>query len=128
MNSFVPRNVASVCLILTDNNPLVNSSNYDGVLDNMRNLLCVLVGHQPPVYATKGWYSPGEEYGSLVLGCTDGIGRVHGYVEAACARCGTKFIVARTHILNSHRTELFPAPVVQDSRSKSDDCPSDSSK
>lgn len=61
-------------------------------------LLCRLVGHKPPVYARKGWYSPGEEYGKVVRGACDGIGREHGYVEAECARCGERFIVVRIHI------------------------------
>lgn len=62
------------------------------------NWLCKLVGHQPPVYAKKGWYSPGEEYGRVRVGVTDGIGTVHGSVEATCARCGKEFVVARIHI------------------------------
>jgi len=61
-------------------------------------ILCKLFGHQPPVYATKGWYSPGEEYGQLTDYVTDGAGRIHAKVEAECARCGTKFTVARVHL------------------------------
>lgn len=62
------------------------------------NILCKLFGHQPPVYAKKGWYSPGEEYGSVIVNGTDGTGCVHAKVEAKCARCDEKFIVARIHI------------------------------
>jgi hypothetical protein len=62
------------------------------------NIFCKLFGHQPPVYAKKGWYSPGEEYGKVVVGATDGIGRVHGHVNAECARCGTVFKVCRIHL------------------------------
>lgn len=61
-------------------------------------LLCSLFGHQPPVYAAKGWYSPGEEYGRVIVREKDGIGRVHASVEAECARCGTEFTVARIHV------------------------------
>jgi len=60
--------------------------------------LCTLFGHKPPVYAAKGWYSPGEQYGKVVLGALDGIGRQHACVEAECARCGDTFTVARIHV------------------------------
>jgi len=63
-------------------------------------LLCELVGHKPPVYAEKGWWSPGQEYGKLVYDATDGIGRHHGHVTAECARCNVRFKVARVHIPN----------------------------
>lgn len=62
------------------------------------NWLCRLVGHKPPVYAAKGWRSPGEEYGSLVRDTEDGIGRVHAEVRADCARCSREFMVARVHL------------------------------
>lgn len=68
-------------------------------------LLCTLFGHQPPIYAKKGWYSPGQEYGKVVKGCTDGIGQEHGHVEAACARCGDNFIIARIHIPESREEQ-----------------------
>ncbi len=61
-------------------------------------LFCYLFGHQPPVYARKGWYSPGQEYGKVVKDAIDGIGRRHAKVEAECARCGENFIVARIHL------------------------------
>ena len=61
-------------------------------------LLCALFGHQPPVYAKKGWYSPGEEYGKVLRDGFDGIGREHALVQAECARCGENFIVARIHL------------------------------
>lgn len=61
-------------------------------------LLCQLFGHQPPVYARKGWYSPGEEYGRVLRGPIDGLGAEHAKVEAECARCGDKFIVVRIHL------------------------------
>lgn len=66
-------------------------------------LLCYMVGHQPPVYARKGWFSPGEEYGALHLHATDGIGRVHLTVDAECARCGDRFTVARAHLTDEVR-------------------------
>lgn len=62
------------------------------------NILCRLFGHKPPVYAKKGWYSPGEEYGRVVQTATDGMGQRHGHVDAECARCGSRFIVARIHL------------------------------
>ena len=61
-------------------------------------LLCTLFGHQPPVYAEKGWWSPGEEYGRVIQGGVDGIGRHHAQVEVECARCHDKFIVSRIHL------------------------------
>lgn len=61
-------------------------------------ILCAVFGHKPPVYAAKGWWSPGEEYGRVKVGAVDGIGRVHAKVVADCARCGTEFCVARIHV------------------------------
>jgi hypothetical protein len=72
---------------------------------SVKKLLCSIVGHQPPVYAKKGWYSPGEEYGKLVLGVIDGTGRQHAFLHAECARCGTVFMVARVHVLNSQEPQ-----------------------
>lgn len=60
--------------------------------------LCRLFGHQPPVYAPKGWYSPGEEYARVVPSATDGIGRKHAYVESECPRCKEKFTLCRIHL------------------------------
>ena len=62
-------------------------------------LLCKLFGHQPPSYAKKGWYSPGQEYGSIVLGPVDGIGRIHCQVYGQCARCDEQFFLARVHLM-----------------------------
>lgn len=64
----------------------------------MSNVLCKLVGHKPPVYAAKGWWSPGEEYGTVKPVVVDNVGRKHAKVEAECARCETKFIVCRIHL------------------------------
>jgi 5-methylcytosine-specific restriction endonuclease McrA len=70
-------------------------------------LLCKLFGHQPPVYAKKGWSSPGQEYGRLESGKIDGIGREHGHVEGKCARCGVVFKLARVHLIKrSKESEL----------------------
>jgi len=71
----------------------------------MKNLLCQQFGHKPPVYAEKGWYSPGEEYGRVIVGRRDGVGRVHAMVEATCARCNEKFIVARIHLPGVEKNE-----------------------
>lgn len=64
----------------------------------MKNIFCMVLGHKPPVYAKKGWYSPGEEYGKLTRFVTDGTGRVHAEVHGECARCGETFKVARVHL------------------------------
>lgn len=71
------------------------------------NFLCYVFGHKPPVYAKKGWYSPGEQYGVLTNFYTDGVGRVHSSVTADCARCHKKFVVARVHLpANEQRDEV----------------------
>lgn len=62
------------------------------------NFLCSIVGHKPPVYRAKGWYSPGEEYAQLRGFNVDGCGRAHGEVIGECARCEEKFRVARIHL------------------------------
>jgi len=62
-----------------------------------------LFGHQPPVYAEKGWWSPGEEYGRLHGGPVDGTGAEHGYVTAKCARCQDEFKIARVHLIRRDR-------------------------
>ena len=64
----------------------------------MINLRCYLFGHKPPVYSERGWWSPGNEYGKIVIGPKDGVGRVHGKVHGKCARCDENFIMARVHI------------------------------
>lgn len=60
--------------------------------------LCKIFGHQPPVYAEKGWYSPGEQYGRVIRGTVDGLGTEHAAVNAKCARCNEVFMVARIHL------------------------------
>lgn len=60
--------------------------------------LCKVLGHKPPVYREKGWWSPGEEYGCVVVGATDGTGRTHAKIYGECARCGTEFLVCRIHL------------------------------
>jgi hypothetical protein len=62
------------------------------------NILCKMFGHKSPRYAKKGWWSPGEEYGRVRVGATDGTGRTHGIVVGDCARCGAEFNVVRIHI------------------------------
>lgn len=64
----------------------------------MRRLICKIFGHQPPVYARKGWYSPGEQYAQLTSRQVDGIGRVHCTVASECPRCGDKFVLCRVHL------------------------------
>jgi hypothetical protein len=61
-------------------------------------LACHVFGHKPPIYSTKGWYSPGEEYATVILGAVDGCGRQHAIIFADCARCGASFKLARIHI------------------------------
>ena len=63
------------------------------------NIICKLFGHKPPVYAKKGWYSPGEQYGYIDKNIViDGIGRRHAEVYAECARCGKDFMLVRVHL------------------------------
>lgn len=61
-------------------------------------ILCALFGHQPPVYAKKGWYSPGEEYARVSGDYPDGIGRRHAEVYSECPRCGAEFKLCRIHL------------------------------
>lgn len=61
-------------------------------------LLCLMFGHQPPVYAKKGWYSPGQEYAKVKVETTDGIRRTHAKVVGECARCKEKFTICRIHL------------------------------
>jgi len=70
-------------------------------------ILCSILGHKPPVYAEKGWYSPGQEYGKLSHFEADGIKRVHAYVEGECARCGESFRMARVHLPSAERVGQF---------------------
>lgn len=64
----------------------------------MSSILCKLFGHQPPVYAKKGWYSPGEEYARVRVGTTDGVGTTHAEVFGKCARCEREFKLCRIHL------------------------------
>ena len=58
---------------------------------------CEAHGHQPPVYQTdKGW--GGTEYGKLIEGAIDGIGRVHCDIKGKYARCGKEFLMAKVHL------------------------------
>ena len=68
------------------------------VIMNFMDLMCKVHGHQPPVYAEKGWFSPGEGYAKVTVGLTDGIGRTHATVYGECARCGKEFIICRIHL------------------------------
>lgn len=61
-------------------------------------MFCKLFGHKPPVYAEKGWYSPGQEYMKVQLDAVDGSGRQHAVIYADCARCGKRFKVGRIHV------------------------------
>ena len=63
------------------------------------NLLCKVFGHKPPVYAKKGWYSPGEEYAKVGSNIqTDGIGRKHASVYSICPRCDKEFKLCMIHL------------------------------
>lgn len=64
----------------------------------LRELVCKVVGHKPPTYAKKGWYSPGEEYAEVILGPIDGTGLRHATVYGTCARCESCFRLARIHL------------------------------
>jgi len=62
-------------------------------------ILCKIFGHLPPVYAKKGWYSPGEEYAKVDSNIvTDGIGCRHAIVKSECPRCGEEFKLCRIHL------------------------------
>lgn len=61
------------------------------------NILCKIFGHKPPVYACKGWWSPGEEYALLRNIDRDGTGRFHAMVFGKCARCENEFKICRVH-------------------------------
>ncbi len=60
--------------------------------------LCILFGHKPPVYAAKGWWSPGESYAHITNICQDGIRRKHATIKSECPRCGEKFILCYLHL------------------------------
>jgi len=64
----------------------------------VKRLVCKIVGHQPPVYGRKGWWSPGEEYAKVRLDGRDGIGREHAEVVGECPRCGESYRVCRIHV------------------------------
>lgn len=64
----------------------------------MKNILCKLFGHQPPVYAQTGWYSPGQEYMKIRKGAIDAIGREHADIVSECPRCKEIFKIGRIHL------------------------------
>jgi hypothetical protein len=75
---------------------MVHSDKREGV---MREIICKLFGHQPPIYGKKGWYSPGEEYADKIeRRGVDGTGRNHGVVYSTCPRCDKQFKLCRIHI------------------------------
>ena len=62
-------------------------------------ILCGLFGHKAPVYAEKGWWSPGQEYARVDSDLqVDGTGRVHAKVNAKCPRCGEEYKICRIHL------------------------------
>lgn len=68
-------------------------------------LLCSIFGHKPPVYRQKGWWSPGEEYATVILRGVDGIGRQHAEVRGECARCGEQFLICRVHLPGTQQSD-----------------------
>jgi len=65
----------------------------------MKNILCSIFGHKPPVYAKKGWFSPGQEYAKVHKNITiDGIGRQHADVYSECPRCKESFKLCKIHL------------------------------
>lgn len=63
------------------------------------NLLCKIFGHKPPIYASKGWWSPGEEYAKVNPNIAiDRTGRKHAKVYAECPRCHSNFRLCRIHL------------------------------
>jgi hypothetical protein len=70
------------------------------------NILCKLFGHQPPVYAKKGWWSPGEEYAKVNSNIEiDGIKREHASVYSECPRCHINFKLCRIHLPRKDKNE-----------------------
>lgn len=65
------------------------------------NLLCKIFGHQPPVYAQRGWYSPGEQYMHVKSFAIDGIGKEHASITSECPRCKKNFLVGKIHLPTS---------------------------
>lgn len=65
------------------------------------NIICKLLGHKLPCYNSKGWYSPGEQYGTMEGGYTDGINRIHVDLYSKCERCGNRFHVMKSHVNNT---------------------------
>lgn len=63
------------------------------------NIICKLFGHKAPVYAERGWWSPGEQYAKRVTNqYMDNIHRVHADVIAECPRCGKEWKICKIHI------------------------------
>ena len=70
--------------------------------------LCALFGHQPPVYAAKGWWSPGESYARISNICEDGIKRRHATIKSECPRCGEKFTLCYVHLPSEKSNDSKP--------------------
>jgi hypothetical protein len=65
----------------------------------LKNILCLIFGHQPPVYAKKGWFSPGQEYAKVSKNIQiDGIGRKHADIYSECPRCKKEFRICKIHL------------------------------
>jgi len=63
------------------------------------NILCKIFGHKPPIYAKKGWYSPGEEYAKVDKNIIkDGVGTQHAKIYSECPRCEEVFMLCRIHL------------------------------
>lgn len=60
-------------------------------------ILCKLFGHQPPVYGQHRG-SGGSEYMNVHVFTTDGIGRVHAYIDGRCPRCEATYNVGKIHV------------------------------
>lgn len=60
----------------------------------MGKVLCALFGHRPE---GPGWWGD-VPYMRIRQGGTDNIGRIHGYCEHECRRCGKTYTAGRIHL------------------------------
>ena len=66
-------------------------------------ILCKLVGHKPPEYGRNKGLG-GFEYMRIHIFSTDGIGRIHAYVDGQCPRCGQTYTVGKVHVPKGEKT------------------------
>jgi hypothetical protein len=57
------------------------------------NLICFAVGHK-----TVDGYEHCLPYFKISMTATDGIGRVHAWLETECERCGERYSIGMVHL------------------------------